>query len=47
MKFDNNPFTLTDKSVIIPSDTILERTVLGLMITSPEALEVGMQHLGV
>lgn len=45
MKFDNNPFTLTDKSVTIPSDTILERTVLGLMITSPEALEIGMQHL--
>ncbi len=45
MKFDNNPFTLTDKTIIIPNDTILERTVLGLMITSPDALEVGMQHL--
>lgn len=45
MKFDNNPFTLSDKTIAIPNDTILERTVLGLMLTSAEALEVGMQHL--
>ena len=36
MKFDNNPFTLSDKTIAIPNDTILERTVLGLMLTSAE-----------
>lgn len=45
MKFNNNPFTLNDKTIPIPHDTVLERTILGLMLTSDEALEVGMQHL--
>ncbi len=45
MKFDNNPFTFKDKSIAVPHDVALERTVLGLMLMSDTSVEVGMQYL--
>ncbi|MFA5485721.1 MAG: replicative DNA helicase [Bacilli bacterium] len=45
MSFKNDPFTLNDKSIVIPHDILLERTVLGLMLTSSTSVEIGMQYL--
>lgn len=45
MKFDNNPFTLNDKTLVIPHDSMLEKTVLGLMLMDEKSVEIGMQHL--
>ena len=45
MKIDNNPFTLNDKSIAIPHDLVIEKTVLGIMLTSPDSVEIGMQYL--
>lgn len=45
MKFDNTPFTLYDKSITIPSEPLIERMVLGIMLGSAEHVETGMQLL--
>lgn len=45
MKFDNNPFTFSDKAIVVPNDPVLEKTVLGLMLTSEESVGIGMQYL--
>ncbi|MDY0214618.1 MAG: replicative DNA helicase [Bacilli bacterium] len=45
MKFDNNPFVFNDKTIPIPHDVLLERTVLGLMLMSDKSVEIGMQYL--
>lgn len=45
MKFNNNPFTLNDKTIAIPNDASLERTVLGLMLMDEKSVEIGMQQL--
>lgn len=45
MKFDNSPFTFHDPNTNIPNEPHLERMVLGIMLGSPEGVEVGMQYL--
>lgn len=45
MSFNNDPFVLNDKTIVIPHDILLERTVLGLMLVSPSSVEIGMQYL--
>jgi replicative DNA helicase len=45
MSFKNDPFVLNDKTIVIPHDILLERTVLGLMLTSSTSVEIGMQYL--
>lgn len=47
MKFDNSPFTLYDKTVVIPSEPHVEQMVLGIMLGSPEHVEIAMQYLDV
>ena len=36
-KYDNSPFTLNDKSIVIPTNDALEAVVLGIMLNSAEA----------
>lgn len=45
MAYSNKPFTLNDKSINIPHDTLLEQTALGLMLGDYEARQVGLREL--
>lgn len=41
----NDAFSLYDKSIAIPENSVVEQTVLGLMLNDEEALEVGLSLL--
>ncbi len=40
-KYDNSPFTLNDKSLLVPANNELEAVVLGIMLNSAEAVAEG------
>ncbi len=41
----NEPFSLFDKSIVIPENSVVEQTVLGLMLNDRDALETGLHLL--